>query len=261
MRPFELSQRLTWAAPLPDQFKTPYALGNYDRDRVSDIMWKYLVRQVNCQRAWVRLNHHMPEALVGGPLDVLELSTAHGATLEILRSFGHRVVGNDYPWVVEGADRRHKGERRSWHRTILDDVTAVTHDNPVADPVEGWPYQPIIESLGLDVRLFDGGAPPYPFDDDSVDHVVSYQAIEAYGGPDRWLDFIREMCRIARKAVVVGFNPLPIQKYDGGGTVEDARAAWLALQRFDERGFRPVHFEIGQTRRGIHPTCVKLMAL
>ncbi len=262
MRVFEQASRASWTPEIPAEFREPYTLGKFSEDRIQDVMWKYLVREHNCERAWVRINHHLPETLiVKEPLDILEFSTAHGAMLEIWRSFGHNVVGTDYAWTAEdGASVKHKGVRKPWHRKLLDEVRDQSHTGKLGKVVPGWPYQPIIESLGLDVRLFDGGERPYPFDDDSFDVVCCFQAIEAYSDPDGWLDTIREFCRIARKTVVVGFNPLPVETADNQELLESARDAWFQLQRFDELGFRTSFFEIGQTRRGIHPTVCKLTA-
>ena len=263
MRVFELNNRMSWAPALPVEFFEPYKLGRYSEERIQNVMWKYLVRGQNCERAWVRINHHMPETLLGDQkLDILEFSTAHGAMLEIWRAFGHNVVGTDYAWTAEeGATPKHKGVKKPWHGELLRDVKAKTHEGTRGKIVPGWPYQPIIESLDLDVRLFDGGERPYPFEDKSFDVVCCFQAIEAYSTPDGWLDTLREFCRISRQSVVVGFNPLPVETAENADLIEASRQAWLHLQRFDECGFRTSFFEIGQTRRGIHPTVCKLTAI
>lgn len=247
---------------MPEAFCSPYKLGEYDADRIQNVMWKYLNRQYNCERAWVRINHHFPETLTAEePLDILEFSTAHGAMLEIWRHFGHRVVGTDYAWTTSKDARvKHKGVRKPWHEKLLQDVRAEKHGHRVKRKVKGWPYQPIIESLDLDVRLFDGGERPYPFADNSFDVVCCFQAIEAYSDPEHWIDTIREFCRISRKSVVVGFNPLPVDSVENREIIMRARKAWVELQRFNENGFQTVFFEIGQTRRGIHPTVCKLVA-
>lgn len=65
MRRPEVKVRLDFTKDMPKKFRTDYKLGNYDSDRVQKIMWKYLVRSVNSERAWVRLNHHTPEVLSG----------------------------------------------------------------------------------------------------------------------------------------------------------------------------------------------------
>ncbi|MEM7471810.1 MAG: class I SAM-dependent methyltransferase [Pseudomonadota bacterium] len=262
MRVFELAERAAWTPAIPAEFVDPYRLGEYSENRITQTMWKYLVREQNCQRAWARINHHMPETLMpGAPLDILEFSTAHGAMLEIWQHYGHRCVGTDYAWTVQGQETvKGKGVRKPWHETLIKELRGKPHGRKTHAEVPGWPYQTITESLGLDVRLFDGGLRRYPFEDDSFDLVCCFQAIEAYTGPEGWLDTIREFCRIARKTVVVGFNPLPVETAENQDMRAAAREAWLALQSFDELGFRTTFFEIGQTRRGIHPTVCKLIA-
>ena len=263
MKALETSERIKWAPALPEKFETDYRLGEYDDERIGQVMWKYLVRRDNAMRAWVRINHHLPETLIGDdPLDILECSTAHGAMLEIWRDYGHRVVGTDFAWTVEGRERvRGKGVKKPWHAKLLKTLRSEKHGQQMANEVPGWPYQPIIESLGLDVRLFDGAQRPYPFEDKSFDIVCCYQAIEAYTGPEQWLDTVAEFCRIARKTVVIGFNPLPVERANDPDQVEAARVAWLAMQSFNAHGFCTSFFEVGATRRGMHPTVCKLVAV
>ena len=262
MRVFELNSRMTWVPELPKRFLRHYSLGRYSDDQILQIMWKYLHRETNCQRAWARINHFMPETLNSDKsLDILEFSTAHGAMLEIWRNAGHNVVGTDYAWTLDSHKPvKHKGVRRKWHNALLDEVKAISHGGEMSEEVSGWPYQPIIESLGLDVRLFDGGILPYPFEDKSFDVVCCFQAIEAYGTPDKWCEILEEMCRIARKSVVIGFNPLPYDDAENAMMVEQAHHVWLEMQNFKAHGLQSVFFEVGQTRRGFHPTTLKLMA-
>ncbi|MCY4337116.1 MAG: hypothetical protein OXC60_20910 [Litoreibacter sp.] len=172
MRAYELSERAAWAPAIPAEFVDPYRLGEYPEERITQTMWKYLVREQNCRRAWARINHHMPETLMpGAPLDILEFSTAHGAMLEIWRHYGHNCVGTDYAWTAAGEQKaKNKGYRKPWHKILVDDLRSQTHGRAVADEVIGWPYQTIIESLGLDVRLFDGGLRRYPFEDKSLSY-------------------------------------------------------------------------------------------
>ena len=262
MKLFQAEQKLEWSPALPSEFSEAYKLGGYDENRILQVMWKYLMREANAQRAWVRINHHLPETMTqADPLDILEFSTAHGAMLEIWRHFGHRVRGTDYNWATHESTAVHKGVRKPWHRKALEELTSQTHSHSRAVMVEGWPYQPIIESLGLDVDLFDGADRPYPYDDKSYDVVCCYQAIEAYANPEDWLDILAEFCRIARRTVVVGFNPPPVFEAENEEYLVKARAAWIAMQQYNANGFRTVFFEMGRTRRGIHPTAVKLVAV
>ena len=260
MRPFEMTKSKAWFPELPAQFRTDYRLGNYASDRITRVMWKYLMRPLNCERSWLRLHQHMPELLSGPPKDILELSTAHGSLLEILRWKGHRVTGTDCAWAVNGSTAQVKSPRRHWHFCLLERLGSLRHDHPVAESVEGWPYQPLIESLGLGVTLHDGGRIPYPFADKSQDYVICYQAIEAYAPPERWVEIVDEMCRIARHAVVIGFNPPPLGMRSYHDSYRRFRDGWQRLMSYDRNGFQTRAFLVGQTRAGHHPTLCKLIA-
>lgn len=247
-----------WVLDPPLDFSTPYALGGYETDRVGQIMFKYLERDKNLARAWTRICHHFPETLdAGRSLSCLEFGAAHGAMLEIWRALGHRTVGTDWPWR-EGREAV-LTPSRPWQHQARAAVTEVSHDNPRAAPVPGWAYQPIVESLGLDVRLIDGRDWPYPFEDKSFDIVCAYQAIDAFAGPEKWTEIVAEFCRIARKAVVVGYNPLPLRHAEDPDKTAAARTAWLALSAFEAYGMRTVFTEFGTTRRGLHPVAMKFL--
>lgn len=261
MQTMQIKEREAWTAPLPERFAGHYKLGKYHENAITQVMWKYLNRQTNLNRAWIRINHHLPETLTTDQqLDILEFSTAHGAMLEIWRDKGHKVVGTDYAWTAGHDHVQNKGVKRKWHEAMLRDLQAEVSPAPAHPPITGYPYQAITESLGLDIRLFDGGQWPYPFEDNSFDVVVCYQAIEAYATADKWMEIIREFCRIARKTVVVGFNPLPLHRADDPWEMEEARKAWTEMQHFKDCGFHTSFFEIGTTRRGTHPVTVKIEA-
>lgn len=260
MNNFHVKERLEWLPPQPFDFGKPYRLADYSDDRIQQIMFKYLQREMNLLRAWVRISHHMPETVSGGEkLSCLEFGTAHGAMLEIWRHFGHRVVGTDWPW--RAGNEVPAVPSRPWHHAVVEGVRAVGHDHSRADPVEGWAYQPIIESLGLDVRHIDGRSWPYPFEDKSFDVVCAYQAIDAFGSPEEWSEIVAEFCRIARKIVVVGYNPLPKTEARKPERQEAAREAWLRLQNFSAHGMRTVFTEFGTTRRGLHPVAMKFIPI
>jgi hypothetical protein len=259
MKLTELVERSEWLSPLPEEFLTDYALGNYSDARIIQVMWKYLGRATNIRRAWARIWHHMPETMTADePLDMLELSTAHGAMMEVWRSQGHRCVGTDFNWVGVTADGHSRPAERPWQANLLKRLRSVSHDNPVAEEVPGWVYQPIIESLGLDVRLHDGGIMPYPFEDKSFDVVCCYQAIEAYAPPEHWHDVAHEFCRIARRSVVIGFNPEPASRLTDTDYIAACNEAWLGFQKFAHGNMRTSYFEIGTTRRRSHPTVCKI---
>lgn len=208
---------------------------------------KYLSRRRNIRRAWNRVQVFLPELMGGHALEVLELSTAHGAVLEVLRHFGHRVTGNDYAnFVASGEGRallRAPGETISG-RAVDDYGIPLGPDGEAAD----WPYRPIIESIGIPMKLFDCGRLPWPIADKSVDVVLSLQAIEHYCHPSGWDEIVAEMCRVARRTVVVLLNPL---RADLARDADYARAfetARLRLRDWDRDGFRCIgcHIAWGQ---------------
>ena len=262
MRRPEVKVRLDFTKDMPKKFRTDYKLGNYDPDRIQKIMWKYLVRSVNSERAWVRLNHHTPELLSGREkMKILEVSTAHGAMLDILRHYGHEVRGTDFNWVSKAQWDRKIPLTRPWFKEILDNVSSKSHRNLCNDDIVGWPYQPIIESLDLNVDIFDGGTLPYHYEDKSFDYLYCYQAIDAFGPADKWIDYITEFCRIARKAVVVGFNPLPHENRNEDKDIQLAVDSWKRMQSLTAHSLKTVYFEIGTTGAGIHPVGMKMMAV
>lgn len=259
MNKHQAAERQEWVLPPPMDFSVPYALGDYPETRVRRIMFKYMERRTNLSRAWTRICHHFPETIDADPLACLEFGTAHGAMLEVWRALGHRVAGTDFPW--RAGKEAVLSPSRPWHRQALADCMARGRGGTQADPVEGWAYQPIIESLGLDVRLIDGRNWPYPFEDKSFDIVCAYQAIDAFAPPEMWPEVVGEFCRIARRAVVVGYNPLPIRQAGEDDRQNAAKEAWLKLQAFKSHGMRTVFTEFGTTRRGLHPVAMKFLPI
>lgn len=255
MRKTEQTERQLWCPPMPASFPAHYALGDYSERQLIRIARKYLYRRENLQRAWARVHHHFPETLSAqNPLDILEFSTAHGAMLEVWRHFGHRVRGTDFAGWPDNYNSKAKVP------AFLDALLATVHDNPRGPKTLGWVYQPIIESLGLEVDLFDAGNLPYAYADKSCDVICCYQAIEAYGPPDIWMQVADEFCRIARQSIVIGFNPPPLKLREDLAHMDLARAATDRLRSFNRNGFQCVFMEFGETRAGYHPTAVKLMA-
>lgn len=255
MRKLLANQKAEWLPPMPLKAPKFYELGNYGHEAISGtIAPKYLNRRANLKRAWVRVCMHLPEATIPGEtFDILELSTAHGAKLEVLRALGHRVEGTDFA-IPEDQLRPYQKLRN----TELGNLDA-SHNNPIKDRIPGWAYQPIIESLGLEVQLFNAGETPYPYEDKSFDYILCYQALDAYGPISEWPRIIDEMCRIARKGVVIGFNP-PGKRFGDGGDWNASRDGWEWLRTYNENGFRNCLFEMEDTRRAFHPTACKLVA-
>lgn len=113
----------------------------------------------------------------------------------------------------------------------------------------------------MDVDIFDGGILPYAYEDKSFDYVYCYQAIDAFGPADKWVDYIAEFCRIARKAVVVGFNPLPHESRNDEENIQIAVESWKKMQHLTAHSLKTVYFEVGTTGAGIHPVGMKMMAI
>jgi hypothetical protein len=256
LRRNEQEERQLWCPPVPKDFPSHYEFGGYPEAQIIRIARKYLWRKENIRRAWARVHHHFPETLTSKtPLDVLEFSTAHGAMLEVWRHFGHRVRGTDFGGWPDDYNKR--GVRPRFLGPAFKD----THSHPRGPQNLGWVYQPIIESLGLEVDIFDAGTLPYAYGDKSIDVICCYQAIEAYAAPELWGDVVDEFCRIALASIVIGFNPPPIKLREDEAHMASAMAATEALRQFDRNGFKCVFMEFGETKAGFHPTAVKLMAV
>jgi len=195
----------------PADLLTPYRLDRDGLERSAKLQQKYVQRARNIRRCWNRVQLYLPEMIgCDASLDVLEMSTAHGGMLEILRHFGHSVTGNDYANMVS---RRH-GQAMSQFRALNDRNFSRVDDDmglPIpsdADTVPDWPYRHIVEAIDIPIRIFDAGKTPYPFADKSMDVVMCLQAIEHYCHPRDWMPIIDEFCRISRKTVFVLLNRL-----------------------------------------------------
>lgn len=216
--------------PPPEEFTRPYDLTPEQivQLRQNRVQRKYVSRFTNIRRSWALLLQYMPELMVKGApqREVLELSTAHGATLEILRHKGHRVMGNDFPNFLS-----RRNSLNSRERGVNEFVPGVHRDDHGflndEGEAEGWIYQPIIESLGLDVELFDAGQVPYPFQARRFDTLITFDALEHYCHPRDWMVLVEEFTRIARRSVLIVTNPVQEHK------LADAEymAAFYAFQR------------------------------
>lgn len=226
-----------------EEFTTPYTLSDDGLEQVSNaVQRKYVLHFKNIRRSWSLLLQHMPELLVGGgrSRDVLEMSTAHGATLEILRHFGHRAIGNDFANFLGrrgGPDSRIREVNELDLTAMRDDQRLNTGDGTVAS----WPYQPIIESLDLDVRLFDAGHVPYPFEAKSFDTVLCFDAIDHYCHPKDWMVIIEEFTRLARQSILLVLNPINQYYLADPDYLHHFEAFQTAMRRYDKGGFQCVH--------------------
>jgi hypothetical protein len=254
MRKLTADRKYLWLPEPPLDIAKPYALGNYAFDDVSSaIAKKYLDRTANLKRAWTRICTHLPETVeTDEKLTILEFSTAHGAMLEVWSALGHDAQGTDY-CVPKRFSKRYK------QITAGHPVFASTHSQPIKAVQSGWIYQPVIESIGAKVHLFNAGQVPYDFEDNSFDYICCYQAIEAYAAPADWDKIVSEFCRIARRGVVIGFNPPPLRAKEADSW-ENTKAAWENLRKYKKNGFTNRFFEFEETNRGFHPSACKLIA-
>lgn len=243
---------------IPEELLTPYEIPEADAPLYAKLAKKYKSRSANIRRSWNRLNLLQPELMRhGAPRDVLEMSTAHGAMLEVLRHFGHHVVGNDYVNILR--------ERRG-ATTALRALNEVINDRPLYDygrpvpgpnePAERWPYEGIIRAQNIPMKLFDGGQTPYPFEDKSFDVVMCYQAIEMYCSVEQWMDVVTEFCRLSRESVVILLNPISPRMTQSDTYLETFHAFRRDLRNYDANGFHcvGVHMHWGE------PMGFKLMA-
>ncbi|MCJ8335406.1 MAG: class I SAM-dependent methyltransferase [Epibacterium sp.] len=234
----------------PEKFSEPYDLTPEGLELISkSVQRKYVVRFKNIRRSWSILLQYMPELLVEGtaPRDVLEMSTAHGATLEILSHYRHRVLGNDFANFLSrksGADTRYRGVNELDLTQVKDDHSLNQGDGTI----ERWPYQPIIESLGLDVRLFDAGHVPYPLDRKSFDTVMCIDALEHYCHPKDWMTIIDEFTQLARQSVLVITNPVQGHMVDDADYMAHFYAFQKQMRQFSKYGFQCVHAGINRNQ-------------
>lgn len=236
--------------PMPIVFTQPYGVTKADWTGMSRLpQGKYLNRKRNMRRAMNRVQLFLPELMGGAPKRVFELSTAHGAILEVLRHYGHDVMGNDFVNMVGGDNPKQRAIfRRVNDPDFLRDKDDYGLPIPVDDKIVDWPYRPIIDSLKIPMALFDAGKTPYPLETQSFDYVLSMQAIEHYCHPQDWLSVVDEMCRIARQGVFLLLNPMMPEMAADPAYAQAFHQRRADLKDFDRNGFRCVgcHLHWGQ---------------
>ncbi|MGH1446463.1 MAG: class I SAM-dependent methyltransferase [Cognatishimia sp.] len=227
--------------PIPQALEGEYNVDEFDERLTRGIQRKYKRRSSNIQRCWNRTQLFLPELMHhDSPSQrVLEMSTAHGGMLEVLRHFGHEVMGNDYANLL-----RSKGHGSALFRNLNDSsFTPKVDDFGIALPEEGeeladWPYRKIIESINIPMALFDGGKTPYPFEDKSFDVLMCMQAIEHYCHPKDWMKVVDEFCRITNKTIIILLNPkmetIAGEPDDYAVAFDEARQA---LRQYRKNGF------------------------
>ncbi len=227
--------------PVPDELKTHYKVKDIDGRLSRNIQGKYRRRPYNMRRCWNRVQLFLPELMHhDGPKQrVLEMSTAHGGMLEVLRYFGHDVTGNDYVNLVSSQENS-----RALFRDLNDPDFKRTVDDyglPVpqsGEPVADWPYRSIIESIDIPMRLFDGGQVPYPIEEKAYDVLLCLQSIDHYCHPKDWLPIVDEFCRVTRKTIVLVLNQV-VQNLNGlpEDYYEAHRRARYGLRSYRRNGF------------------------
>lgn len=228
---------------VPHYLQAPYPLDEDGEARNAAIMKKYADRGRNTRRAWNRLQRYMPELVRANavPQTVFELSTAHGAILEVARHFGHDVVGNDFANMVFAR----RGQNVATTRSLNDDSFArdvddwgfKIADNPAA---QDWPYRHITEAVDIPMKIFDAGKVPYPLNDKSVDVTICMQSIEHYCHPDDWMAVVAEMCRISRRSIFILLNPMHKRFKDVAGYEDAFQNARINLRDYNANGFENV---------------------
>lgn len=229
--------------PVPAELETPYPLDEAGLARNATIQKKYANRKDNMMRAFNRVQRYMPELMRPGcePQVVFELSTAHGAILEVARHYGHKVVGNDFANFVLTKEGQSSAITRKLGDTDFERHTDDFGFEIAEIPAEQeWAYRHITESVNIPMKVFDAGALPYPFEDKSVDVTICLQAIEHYCHPDDWADVVAEMCRISRRSIFILLNPMHHKYHEVEGYEEAYHKARLGLRNYCANGFENV---------------------
>jgi SAM-dependent methyltransferase len=216
----------------PEKFSKAYDLDEEALENgIQKIQRKYLLRYKNIRRSWSRLLRYLPEVMNNTHrYRVLEMSTGHGATLEILKHFGHEAVGNDYSNAALTSKTQVATPYRKANQKIELGESEQTE----------WPYKPIIDSLGLNVDLFDAGVTPYPYKKNAFDIVLCFDALEHYCHPRNWMTIIDEFVRIAKKTVIVEINPIRKQLIDDESYTPYVQKFYDDILKYNKNGFQCV---------------------
>ncbi len=225
----------------PEKFSKAYDLdADMLEGRLKGIQKKYILRFKNIRRSWAMLLQYMPELMSGDrSLKVLEMSTAHGATLEVLKELGHDVVGNDY------ANFLGRGDADTRFRNVNElDLNGARDDHGLNQGNDGqimdWPYKPIIESIGIPVDLFDAGKTPYPYDAGWFDAIICMDALEHYCHPKGWMQIVDEFTRISRESVFLLTNPVQGHLVDDKSYMDAFYRFQKSMLAYSNNGFRCV---------------------
>lgn len=135
---------------------------------------KFLNRNNTIKSNWKRINKFIPELLITNQkYKILDIGCGNGSTLEILRYFGHDVIGMDY---TPGFDKNN------------------------------WLYKPLIESQELKCIVHDGSVLPYPFKDKEFDFIICFGVITFFKPITIWQNVLNEFSRISKNGFLIGVN-------------------------------------------------------
>ena len=135
---------------------------------------KFLYRDRTLKINWARLHTRIPEILRSKTkLNIVDIACGNGATLEILRYYGHKGQGVDFSPGFEEGD---------------------------------WLYRPMIESQNLNCLVHDCSILPYPFKDKEFDFLICYGAITFFKPISNWPKIMDEFARISKRGMLVGVN-------------------------------------------------------
>jgi len=134
---------------------------------------------------WVRLHSTIPEFLNKNKnkskFKCLDVGCGNGATLEILRWYGHECIGMDY------TDKYSTGD---------------------------WKYKSCIESQNLNCINHSGTDIPYPFKNKEFDLLICYAALTFLQPIEKWTAILNEFARITSKCILI--CPNRGMTYDNG---------------------------------------------
>jgi len=135
---------------------------------------KFLDRNRTLKINWKRLHDKIPEILLSDErLNLLDVACGNGATMEILRYYGHSVQGVDFS-------------------------PGFSKDN--------WLYKPMIKSQKLKCLVHNCSIIPYPFKDKEFDYLICYGAITFFKPIENWPKIMNEFARISKRGILVGVN-------------------------------------------------------
>ena len=126
---------------------------------------------------WKRLYRYLPEYLnnIVGKKKVIDISPGNGGTLEIMRFFGHELLGVDY-----------------------------SPEDP--DPENSYIYKPLLNSQNIPYVIHNCSKIPYPFKDREFDLLINFGSLNFYKPISKWPKILNEFARITSETIFLGVN-------------------------------------------------------